>query len=172
METWKDIPNVKGYQVSDDGRMRSLDRAVESMREGKKYLCHYRGKILKLSTCGSGYNQVCCKGKSYYVHRLVLSVFDRSPNPGEQGLHFDDVKTNNSLSNLRWGTREDNNLDAMRNEVHASGESHTNSKLTWLKVDRIRKLYNSGSIQVMIANEFGVSQKTIGNIINKKTWKN
>lgn len=30
MENWKDVPGYPGYQVSDLGRVRSLDRIIDS----------------------------------------------------------------------------------------------------------------------------------------------
>lgn len=46
------------------------------------------------------------------VHRLVLFAFQGEPKPGSDlGLHGDGDPSNNKLSNLRWGSHEDNEAD-------------------------------------------------------------
>ena len=42
-ERWKDIPNFEGYQVSNHGRVRSLDRYVSHRRTGQQFV---KGRIL------------------------------------------------------------------------------------------------------------------------------
>ena len=102
METWKEISGYGGqYEVSDLGRVKSLGN--------NKYR---KEKILKPWKTNNGYLLVnlCKDGQTKYllVHRLVAKAF--IPNP--QGLdtvnHKDEVKTNNTASNLEWMSREDN----------------------------------------------------------------
>ena len=51
------------------------------------------------------------------------------------------------------------------------GSRRWSSKLSEKDIQRIRKLYSSGSVfQRNIAKEFGVSRQTIGLIVNKKIW--
>lgn len=46
-EVWKDIPNYEGYyQISSEGRVRSIDRTVKDKNGLEKV---YKGKILKTS---------------------------------------------------------------------------------------------------------------------------
>ena len=49
MEIWKDIPGYEGrYQVSDEGRVRSLDRVVRGVsKTGREYQRKVRGTILR-----------------------------------------------------------------------------------------------------------------------------
>ena len=42
-ERWKDIPGFEGYQVSTEGRVRSLDRYVPHRRTGRQFV---KGRIL------------------------------------------------------------------------------------------------------------------------------
>ena len=49
------------------------------------------------------------------IHRLVAEAFIPNPCGYPYVLHWDDDKTNNDVSNLRWGTRDDNTEDAIRN---------------------------------------------------------
>ena len=76
MENWKDIEGYEGmYQVSDLGRIRSLDRYV---RNGKP-MCIKKGRVLKLHNHGSGYFRVSlCRDNSErftMFHRIVANAF-------------------------------------------------------------------------------------------------
>ena len=111
IEYWKDIPGYEGrYQVSNLGRVRSLDRLVEH-KNG--HIQRAPGKILKHSIGKTGYHQVTlskdCIEKPFYVHRLVWLTF-KGPIPKEMEVnHIDEDKNNNSLSNLNLLSHKDNN---------------------------------------------------------------
>ena len=49
------------------------------------------------------------------VHVLVLEAFVGPRPAGHEGRHLDDVRSNNTLSNLAWGTQGENYQDALRN---------------------------------------------------------
>ena len=55
-------------------------------------------------------------GKSYreLVHRIVLTVFNRPPNDGEEGMHSDGNPTHNHIANLSWGSQSENWKDRLR----------------------------------------------------------
>jgi len=79
-EIWKDIIGYEGsYQVSNHGRVRSLDRIVISKNTTRKIL----GRILKINLYPNGYEYVQLqkdgKRKSCLVHRLIAVAF--IPNP-------------------------------------------------------------------------------------------
>lgn len=90
---------VPGYLVSDHGRVRSLKSWVF------------------MSPCPNedGYPIICCyingKGVIKFVHRLVAHAFLGEPEEGQEVDHKDQDKTNNSVDNLRWATR----LEQQRN---------------------------------------------------------
>src|SRR5699024_6464865 len=52
------------------------------------------------------------------VHRLVLEAFVGPCPDGMEACHWDDDKTNNHVSNLRWATQSDNMHDRVRNGRH------------------------------------------------------
>ena len=67
-EVWRDIPNYEGYQVSNLGRVKSLERIdVRGHRVNEK--------ILKPSITRNGYYLIGLYKNSiqkvYYVHRFV-----------------------------------------------------------------------------------------------------
>lgn len=54
---------------------------------------------------------------------------------------------------------------------HHRGEKSSSSKLTWEKVRLIRDKYRSGLLQKEIADEFGISQTAVSDIVRGATWK-
>lgn len=100
VEVWKDIPGKPGYRVSDQGRVIGP-----------------RGKILKPSVLSNGYLQVHVRGEEL-VHRLVLFAFVGPCPPGMQTLHDNNIKSDNRLSNLSWGTPKQNARDLVASGGH------------------------------------------------------
>ena len=105
-EIWKAIDGYPFYEVSNLGRVRSLDRIVQ----GRGFLkeVFQAGRILKLASCSNGYLAVLLgKGNRKLVHRLVAAAFV----DGDQSLtvnHKDLVRSNNLATNLEWKTMSDN----------------------------------------------------------------
>ena len=54
------------------------------------------------------------------VHRMVLEAFVGPCPEGMQCRHLNDVKNDNRLNNLAWGTRKENSADAIRNRLARS----------------------------------------------------
>lgn len=118
-ETWKPVYGFEGfYEVSDHGRIRSLDRVVQ--RSPHPQTIH--GRVLKGSTAKSGHIQVrlknAGKGKSNYVHRIVYEAFIGPIPKGLEVRHMNGIPGDNRLVNLRIGTRREQRLDDIRNGVH------------------------------------------------------
>ena len=120
VETWADIPGYEGtYQVSDVGRVRSLDRVIIG-RDGRAQ--RWKGRILKLNKT-NGYLSINLPTGMRHVQRLVLLAFVGPPPAGCAACHKNDVRTDNRLCNLYWGTQSDNMFDAVRN-----GRNHQTKK--------------------------------------------
>lgn len=180
MELWKPVIGFENlYEISNLGRVRSLDRITESgqFRKGKirECYCYVNDyKVVKLYYNGKTFNK--------YIHRLLAEAFVPNPNPElyDTVNHIDGNRGNNSLDNLEWCTQKQNIQHAWKTglipSVINSGESNTNSKLTEKDVLEIRAIYvphSKGEFGTKALSErFGVTAKTIGRIIRKELWKN
>ena len=117
-ETWKPIPGWEDlYEVSDHGKVRSLDRITSHGRRVK-------GKNLRLHRNPFGHVEVSLyragRRKLARVHRLMLEAFVGPCPEGMKARHLDDVPYNNILSNLKWGTSSENQYDSVRNGTHSN----------------------------------------------------
>lgn len=130
-EIWKDIQGYEGkYQVSNFGRVRSLDR-IDAENHFRK------GQIMKIKYTtgpgrGEGYARVALRNgssqKEYQVHRLVATAFIPNPHNLPQVNHKDCNPANNFVfinpdgsvdpekSNLEWCDVKYNINYADRNE--------------------------------------------------------
>lgn len=119
-EQWRPVPGYEGlYEVSDQGRVRSLPRNFVR-KDGRRY--NREGRIRKVSWDSSGHAQVQLyrddKADMQLVHRLVLRAFVGEPPTGLIGCHNDGDPSNNSVGNLRWDTHLSNNLDTVQHGRH------------------------------------------------------
>lgn len=104
-EIWKAVPGYEGlYEVSNCGRVRSLDRVVH--RPKGDYV--HKGRILKPGIASNGYYTVNLskdgKGDTKTVHWLVAKAFLPNPNNLPYINHKDEGRTNNHVDNLEWCT--------------------------------------------------------------------
>ena len=52
----------------------------------------------------------------------------------------------------------------------AHGELNSQAKLTWQEVEAIRLMAGTRK-QLVLARRFGVSQKTISHVLNRRSWR-
>lgn len=120
-EEWRDIPGQSGfYQVSDRGRVRSVDRLVVSSNGLRRNL---KGKVLKQRPDEHGRLQVVLRNqKDHRVHQLVMRAFVGPCPPGMVVCHSDGDNKNNRLENLRFDSRGNNSRDAVKHGTHYQGK--------------------------------------------------
>lgn len=110
-ENWRAIAGHPGYEVSDLGRVRSLDRFVKhaATPERAGYVGRRKGRILRPGRKPSGHLSVAIgKGNSQDVHVLVATAFLGPCPAGMEVLHLDHDPAHNMTGNLRYGTRSEN----------------------------------------------------------------
>lgn len=149
-EIWKEIAQT-GYEVSDLGRIRHGDR------------------ILAGSYHSDGYIFTNIKGDQIPIHRFVANAFISNPNHLPEVNHKDGNKMNNSVGNLEWVTRSENQRHAVKNGLQPKGLSTYNGKFTDDQREEIKELWNSGGYSRReIAKMYGVSHTCINDILNEK----
>ena len=135
-EIWKEIKNYEGfYEVSSLGRVRSLTRYIKQKNNSKKKIA---GKILKPIANKNGYLMVTlskdCKGKRYFVHRLVADAFILNKNNKKEVNHIDENPKNNKVNNLEWVTHLENSNYGTR------GKRISKNLKEWCKKNRVKKV--------------------------------
>ena len=109
-EAWRQVFGFEGlYEVSDQGRVRSVDRVD---RLGRPRI----GRVLAQRVDNTGYLRVQLHRDGVrvfrHVHRTVMEAFE-GPRPTAHACHNDGDVTNNARANLRWDTPSGNMRDAV-----------------------------------------------------------
>lgn len=166
-EIWKDIKGFEGlYQVSNLGRVRSVDRFVGYKHKGTQRM--YKGRILKQLTRTNGYLYVSLSNegmkKQKNIHRLVAETF--LPNPSKLPIinHIDENKKNNMVSNLEWCT-------CIYNTNYGNGrkkQAESQQKIV-LQYDRNGNLLNQYPSVTIAALKNGYNFKTISQCCRGRT---
>ena len=111
-EEWRPVLGHEGYEVSNLGRVRSIPRRV---RCGNGATRSVAGRILTTGRYRSDGRQTVAIGRApRLVAHLVLEAFVGPRPPGMCALHGRRGLASDELSNLRWGTHSENNLDRVR----------------------------------------------------------
>ena len=121
-ERWLPLVGCPGYEVSENGKIRSLDRVITVVRSCPKskniitITRRLKGRERKLQRDDpSSYPFIMADLETkVYCHRAVLEAFVGPCPDGMQCLHEDDDKNNPKLGNLSWGTPSKNITDAYK----------------------------------------------------------
>ena len=173
-ERWLPVVDFERlYEVSDHGRVRSVDRIVPHRTTGTVAL---RGKLLAQRLNDSGYRTVSLYRNGRHtlraVHILVAAAFIGPRPEGMEVRHGPEGKLVNTPGNLSYGTPVENARDKIRDGVHYEGSRLPQAKLTEAAVRECRARYAIGGVTMRtLADEFGVGLTTMWHAIHGNGWK-
>lgn len=154
-------PNVVRELKTFDRNAYLNGRERESRLLGRTLRCGYRSVTLRRDG----------KQRVEYVHALVLLTFvGPRPTPNHEGLHENDIRDDNRLSNLRWGTPRDNADDRLAHGTVLRGESHPGAKTTAAIVGQVRELLARGYSDTAIGEALGIGRASVWQIRAGKQW--
>lgn len=112
-EHWLPIPGYEGhYEVSNHGRVRSLDRKITFANGVSQWR---QGKTLKPDVTRTGYHQVSLQRERkvfrWTIHRIVMLAFAGPCPDGQEVCHENGDRSDNRLANLRYDTHSNNQKD-------------------------------------------------------------
>lgn len=168
-EIWKPVKGLEDfYEISNLGKIRSLKREGRT-RYGFR---QYGGNEVNHFVGCHGYPAVNLTKKDFrkqfLVHRLVLQSFVGDCPAGMEACHNDGNRLNTNLSNLRWDTKRNNELDKRNHPTWQGGEKNGRSKLKTEQVKYIR--INKNESDVFLAKKFNVSADAISKVKRRKNW--
>lgn len=135
VEIWKDVVGHEGkYQVSNLGRARSVDRAINVICRNKPMSMRYKGRVLTHNYNNHGYHCMRLSKKEYVlIHRMVAIAF--IPNPENKPFinHINGIKDDNRVENLEWCTCLENSQHAIRTGLFKVNMDNMNLALAAFK---------------------------------------
>jgi len=159
MNEWRRLSSpYRNYEVSDAGAVRRGGREMAGAVD------RYGYRTVLLSYAGLS--------KRFKVHRLVCEAFHGEPSAGQDARHLDGNRSNNASSNLAWGSRAQNVMDAVRHGTHHAnrGESHPKAKLTAEQVASARDRHRLGESGRSLAREYGITSANMSRLLRGETW--
>lgn len=160
-EIWREVSDTPGYEVSNLGRVRSVDRDFTVKNQSTKTTTiRLPGRILRPQKMGKNYRMVWAAGRSRKIHRLVAEAFLPNPNQLPEVNHINGDKNDNRVENLEWCTTREN-------AIHAYLLGLRQRKFTPEQIRAIRAAVANGTPSKTIAQEHGVSPKSINAICRR-----
>lgn len=176
-EIWKGIEGFEYYQVSNLGRVRSIDKKTPFLGGMRSF----KGQILKPNTAGDYPDVKLSKGiprkmHTRRIHRLVAESFIY-PNYSKDGLvvnHIDGNKSNNNLHNLEVVTHRENIRHAKETGLNPNGAGTKSARAKFtadqVKAIRFDRTYSNKPFSYY-AKIYGVTKEVISNFYRYKTYK-
>lgn len=171
-EEWRAVRGYEGsYEVSDAGRVRTLDRTITRSDGGKRRIA---GRIRRAQLNPAGYSCVVLSlhgaGTTRTVHRLVAEAFILNPGRRPHINHINGVKTDNRAENLEWVTPKENVDHAIRiGLTDNTGAKNVRAVLTEAQAAEALRLAGT-TTRKRIAEALGVSLGCVRDVISGRTW--
>lgn len=143
-----------------DNQLHSIDFStgiINAKKQGVNLIFHNVGSLNP-----DGYERVWCNRKLRMKHRLVYFLYHGElPTIGEEIDHYDSIRSNNAISNLRILTKSENNTGC------------SNRKIPRYTQDLIHKicaeLSGTDMADQSIADKFDVSRATVRDIKTRRS---
>jgi hypothetical protein len=116
------------------------------------------GGYCVVSICVNG-NVVCRK-----VYHLILETYVGPCPPGMECCHGPGGKLDNSINNIRWGTKKENDAEKSAAGL-LKGEKNGNAKLTEKDIRSIREMNPT-----LASRQYKISERQAINIIQRRAW--
>jgi hypothetical protein len=157
MEVWKDVVGFKGsYQVSNLGRVRSLDRKIKA---GVGFRLK-KGQILQGALSFNGYInfRLWKDNKLYNIlgHRLACLAFILNPDNKKEVNHKNGLKYDNNINNLEWCTRSENTSHAINTRL----QKIKRGILTEEVFNKINERFSRGDMLKDLFIEFNITKRS------------
>jgi hypothetical protein len=164
-EVWAFHPNYLNILVSSSGRVKNAMTNVEfSVR--KTYQGYCVCSVPMFQTTGFK------KSKSVLIHRLVAETFFTFlPNPKEFEVnHISGIKTDNSIFNLNWMTRQENLQHARDNKLFKPCYGSDNGRFKHLDsiLNDIAEFKRLGYTYVDIGKAYNLSGKYLTSLLKRR----
>jgi hypothetical protein len=125
------------------------------------------GQILKHYVSPDGYHHVLIQRRKLRVHHAVLLASGYHRPDGAECRHLDGNPSNNTLSNLRWGTRQENSDDKFLHGRVPCGEEKHDARLT---VEQALAIKHDTRSARAVGREYGVSHTAVLRIRRGTRW--
>jgi len=170
----KSCPTYPGYSVTEDGRVFTHRRRFGKGKGhgGGVVIDNTYCKELKKTVGHGDYLYVAISTtrgqRNIPLHRLLLDAFVGPMPKGCETRHLDGNRRNNALSNLCYGTRQENVSDRTKHGSLA-GTNHPKAIINEAIVRQIRELSLSMTIAGVVKT-VKCSRNIVNGVLSGRTW--
>lgn len=122
----------------------------------------------KIYTNNRGYNIITIRNYPHPIHRVLAEQYIPNPDNLPVVRHLDGNSQNNDLSNLAWGTHQDNEQDKLDHGTYYTRS--TKAKLSEDNLKDIIKLYNDGVSVEELCDKYRLVKSTIYRVLKGQNW--
>lgn len=165
VSNWIEVDGWPGYEVSDDGRVRSWKLCRRSPDEPLP-------RDIRPWVLPNGYAVVTLKErgrrKNVYIHQAVARAFIGPRPEGMEVAHGDGNQQNNTVANLRYASPKDNSADTVAHGHTQAGDRHYAATVTDDVAHEIRAFTGT---HAEAARSFGIGYHVAYRIRTGRTWR-